>query len=116
MIVAPCTLRRHAQQPARDHVDLVINHVRQLPGEPATNRQETQRRVIRWPRVGHLIRRNLQRDEAVVRHVCVQSLNDPIAIRVRKRPATIFSRADPACVSVASNIEPVPRPVRTVLW
>ena len=115
VVVASRALRRHTEQAARHHINLIVDHVGQRAGEPAAHRQKSQRRLIGLPGVGNLIGRQLQRDEAVVRQVLVERPDDPVAIGVGEGPAPVFAGSDPARVSVADDVEPMPRPMHAVL-
>ena len=115
VIVTARALHRDAEQAARDDVDLVVDHVGQRAGEPAADREKTERRLLGGPCMGILIGGELQRDEAIVGQVFIQRVDDPVAIGVGEGPALLFGRADPARVAVARDIEPMPRPMHAVL-
>ena len=117
VVVAAGARDGQPHQPARHHVDPVVDDVVRVVEEPPAERQEAHRRqrpavVARRQQVGG----ELLDDELVVRHVLVERADDVVAVGVRRTGSRRSSVEDvPLGVGVAGHVEPVPAPALAVV-
>ncbi len=89
---------------------------RVTPEETATEREEAHRRQRRAVAGRDLIGGDLEQEEAVVGHVVVEGLDDPVAIGRGLHEESLLAGVDVALgVGVPGHVQPVPGPLLAVM-
>ena len=117
MVVAPCTGHGEALRAAHDDVDAVIDDVLLVIKEASAEGQEAQGRQVAGVFASHeRVRRELQLEELVIRHILIESPDDPITVSVGVGVTTFLFEDITLGVGVTRNVEPVPAPAFAEGW
>ena len=102
-------------QPARRHVDAVIENVVDVPRKPRAEREKAEGRQRRFIFAEvELVGGELLDDELVERLVVIQRTDNVVAIRPRPRESFFLKKNIALVVRVTRDIEPMARPMLAV--
>ena len=108
VIVAACTGDGECLRAAHDDINAVVDDVVRDAEKAAAEREEAHRGEIRRVWRHNLICGDLQQQKAVVGHVRIQRLHDPVAVGGGMDPVLFLAGIDVAFgVGVARNVQPV---------
>ena len=111
MVVAPCTGHGEALRTAHDDVDAVVDDILLVIKEASAEGQEAQGRQVTGVFASHQrVRRELQLEEPVIRHVLIERTDHPVAVGVGIGIPTFLFEDVAFGVGVTRDIEPVTAP------
>ena len=111
VVVAAGALNGEPHESAGGHVDPVVDDVRLIVEEPATQGQEPHGgQGLAIGLSGHLVSGQLLDNEPVVRQVAVEGVHHPVAVGVAVGVATLLLEDVALAVGITGHIEPMPSP------
>ena len=115
MVMAPCTGHGQAHEPARHHINTIINDVMSVVDKVAADGDETQRCHVGWRfQIVQLIRRQLFHDKPVIGSILIECSDDIITISKCPWKLRLFKENITLVVSIPGHVHPVPSPVFSV--